>query len=494
MRMQPWIALLLLSSFEAAVAPAGEGQTPEAAVFHVDPAGDDAGPGSMEQPWRTVQHAADTAGAGSKVLIHAGTYPGGVAYGISGKPGSPILFAGPEDGTATVQGALELRPGISHLRLTRLTVRGFSDWGITLHGSNRHIELTHLTVIGGEAGVRLTWGDSGQEPQDGPVSDIVLAHSLIRDALYTAVDCTPGPCDRMIFRDLEITGAGLAGEDSFGADGLAVERGQEILVEDCFIHDNGGDGIDLNSRDRNGNVYGILVRRNRVVRNHLNGIKLSAGGRMENNAIWGQGDTAVVIGELPGTYELANNTVAYNMYAAGFGGRNYALVAAYPSDDTGVSASTRLILRNNIFAFNGGPAHGDPTGIYIGRGVRWLREGNNLFWSRPDEEILWETPSGARELSRTDVATSPRRSTAAWLKELQSASSRAEVATSVWSGVNGGRDLAADPRFVSGWPDVDLHLREGSPAIDAGASRDAPPTDLDGKPRGARPDLGAYEH
>jgi hypothetical protein len=470
MRMAPWTALLFLSSLGTANMPVDETQTAEIAAFHVTPDGDDAGPGSKEHPWRTLQHAADRASAGSKVLIHAGTYPGGVAFGVSGKAGSPILFSGPQDGTATVQGALEIRPSVSHLRLTRLTVRGFSDWGITLNGDNSHVELTHLTVIGGESGVHLTWGDSGQKPRDGPVSDILLAHSLIQDPVYTAVDCTPGPCDRMIFRDLEITGAGLAGEDSFGADGLAVERGKDILVEDCFIHDNGGDGIDLNSRDRKGNVRGILVRRNRVVRNHLNGIKLWAGGRMENNAIWGQGDTAVVIGELPGTYELVNNTVAYNMWAAGFGGRNYALVAAYPNDGAGISASTELVLRNNIFAFNGGPAQGGASGIYIGSGVRGIREGNNLFWSRADEEVLWETGTGAREFSRADVTASP------------------------WAGAQGGHDLAGDPRFVSGWPEVDVHLREGSPAIDAGASSDAPPTDLGGKQRGDLPDIGAHEY
>jgi hypothetical protein len=41
--------------------------------------------------------------------------------------------------------------------------------------------------------VRITWGDSGQPPIDGPVSDITLADSLIQGQVHTAVDCTPGP-------------------------------------------------------------------------------------------------------------------------------------------------------------------------------------------------------------------------------------------------------------------------------------------------------------
>jgi hypothetical protein len=53
-------------------------------------------------------------------------------------------------------------------------------------------------------------------------------------------------------------------------------------VEDCYVHDNSGDGIDLNSRDIIGQGSGILVRRNEVVRNQMNGIKLGAGGRVQN--------------------------------------------------------------------------------------------------------------------------------------------------------------------------------------------------------------------
>lgn len=463
--------LLVLASAGAVLSSASDSRAQQPAVFHVAPKGDDAGPGSSQRPWRTLQHAADEAGPGATVSLQPGTYVGDVHFRVSGKPGAPIVVAGPEGGGAIVQGTVEIEPGVSHLHLDHLTVRGFPNWGITLEGANRHIALTHLTVIGGEAGVRLTVGDSGQAPADGPVSDVTLSDSRIRDSLYSAVDCTPGPCDRLVLRRLEITGAGLTGEDSHGADGLAVERGTDILVEDCFVHDNGGDGIDLNSRDTKGHARGIVVRRNRVVRNHLNGIKVWAGGRIENNAVWGQGGTAVVIGKLPGRYELVNNTVAYNMWAAEYGGRDYALVAAYPSDDTGVSPPIELMLRNNVFAFNGGPAHGEPTGLYLGTGVRWIGEGNNLFWSRPDAEITWETGSGSREISRADIDAGP------------------------WSGGQGpeARDVAADPRFVSGWPEVDLRLRADSPALDAGASGDAPATDLEGKARTGRPDLGAYE-
>jgi hypothetical protein len=279
------------------------------------------------------------------------------------------------------------------------------------------------------------------------------------NSIYSAVDCTPGPCDRMTFRHLEIRGAGRGGKGNWGADGLAIERGRDILVEDCYVHDNSGDGIDLNSRDTAGWVSGIVVRRNNVVRNHRNGIKLWAGGRMENNIIWGQGDAAVVLGDWPGTYHLVNNTIAYNMQDADYSDRNYALVAAYPNDETGISPKTELTLRHNIFAFNSNDALGGPTGLYLGKGVRLVSEGHNLYWSNKDNEITAEFVAPEREFSRSQI------SSGAWA-----------AATG-----QGAEDVAADPLFVAGWPDVDLRLRRESPAIaiEAGAAADVPSAGLE---------------
>jgi hypothetical protein len=440
--------------------------------------GDDANPGTSERPWRTLAHAAGVTGPGDVVSFRAGTYAttDEVVLTRSGTSGAPISFvAWPGetpvlDGGGEPGGIVRFDPGVSFVRLSGFTVRGFRVWGLFLAGGNRGVVLDHLDVSGGEACLRMTDGSSGDAALHGGVEDVLVEDGAFHDSTYTVIDCTPGPCDRTTFRRVEVRGGGLGTGISFGSDGIGLEKGREVVVEDCYVHDNGGDGIDLNSRDTAGNVAGVVVRRNRVVRNRLMGIKLWAGGRMENNAVWGQGITPVMLGRFPGTYVVVNNTVAYNMWDASFAERDYALVAGYPWDD-GTEPAIALTLAGNVFAFNTGPAVGSPTGIYVGPRTT-LVERNNLWFSREDGEL------------QADVLTG---------RDPQL--SRQEILDGTWAALSGqgAGDLGADPLFASGWPAVDLHLLAGSPAIDAADASLAPADDLEGRRRDARPDAGAYE-
>src|SRR5271167_4327584 len=54
------------------------------ASFYVATTGNDANSGSQSAPWRTIQHAADTARAGSTVNVRAGVYEELVSLNASG--------------------------------------------------------------------------------------------------------------------------------------------------------------------------------------------------------------------------------------------------------------------------------------------------------------------------------------------------------------------------------------------------------------------------
>ena len=462
--------LLTLLLFHARVA--------SGAGWVVSPSGDDANPGTAENPFLTFARAAEAALPGDVVSFRGGTYPvhDEVVLTRSGLAGSPITFAAWPgetpllDGGGEPGGIVTLGPGVSYVKLSGFTMRGFRIWGLFLEGGNKGVVLDHLVVSGGEACLHLTDGNSGEAPLHGGVEDLLVEDSTFRDALYTVVDCTPGPCDRTTFRRLDVSGGGLTQGLSFGSDGIGLEKGRDVVVEDCVVHDNAGDGIDLNSRDTAGHVAGIVVRRNRVERNRLMGIKLWAGGRMENNVVLGQGITPVMLGRFAGTYVVVNNTVAYNMWDATYAERDYSLVAAYPWDD-GTEPVIHLTLANNVFAFNTGPAVGSPTGIYVGPRAT-LVERNNLYFSREDGEVQ-----------------------ADWVTDRDPQFSREEILDGTWNARTGqgAGDVGADPLFVSGWPAVDLHLGAGSPAIDAGDASIAPPDDASKRARDARPDLGAWE-
>jgi parallel beta-helix repeat protein len=63
------------------------------ATFYVSPTGDDSGPGSIDQPWQTIQHAADTLSPGQTVLVREGTYEETLRVTRDGTATDPITIS-----------------------------------------------------------------------------------------------------------------------------------------------------------------------------------------------------------------------------------------------------------------------------------------------------------------------------------------------------------------------------------------------------------------
>jgi len=78
--------------------------TATAATYYVAPTGDDSNSGTLNQPWRTIRHAADTMVAGDTVYIKAGTYNERVVPRNSGSVGNYITYTAYPGDTVTIDG------------------------------------------------------------------------------------------------------------------------------------------------------------------------------------------------------------------------------------------------------------------------------------------------------------------------------------------------------------------------------------------------------
>ena len=73
--------------------------------LYVSPNGNDSNPGTLAQPFRTIQRCADTILAGYTCYIRSGTYRETVVPVNSGQPGLPITFRPYPGEVATISGA-----------------------------------------------------------------------------------------------------------------------------------------------------------------------------------------------------------------------------------------------------------------------------------------------------------------------------------------------------------------------------------------------------
>lgn len=148
----------------AKIAPASSAT--EKKIYYISPSGNDSNPGSFEQPWATIQKAAETLTAGETVYIRGGTYSisqqiyprhsGNENQWIiyAGYPGETVIidaddiFVGPPVGEAPFhhdQGAFQIE-GKHHILIKNLILKNSHNAGFTVRESH-HIDFYNNTTI-----------------------------------------------------------------------------------------------------------------------------------------------------------------------------------------------------------------------------------------------------------------------------------------------------------------------------------------------------------
>ena len=155
------------------VAPVhGQGHT-----YYVAPGGDDANPGSLAEPWRTIQHAADSLTPGDTVYVRDGVYPEAVTINVSGSAGGGyITFANYPGETPIIDGTgltvpaaetgLILIQDQNYLIIDGFEIRNYSTTerdrvpvGIHLRGAAHHLQLKNNRIHHIETKATPTGGD-----------------------------------------------------------------------------------------------------------------------------------------------------------------------------------------------------------------------------------------------------------------------------------------------------------------------------------------------
>jgi len=154
------------------------------ATFYVATTGDDAKSGAQDQPWLTIQKAANTMQAGDTTIVQSGSYPE-VAHTVrSGTAGAYITFRG--SGLPEAQG---FRLSHSYIR-----IEGFKLNGQTVPGYNGVISLlnaAHYAQIVGNT-IQNTptkvygiwWNNSASDPS----GNVLVDNNRIISTLYPMIN------------------------------------------------------------------------------------------------------------------------------------------------------------------------------------------------------------------------------------------------------------------------------------------------------------------
>jgi Right handed beta helix region len=386
MNMKFSILFLLLTCISVAL-----GQTN--ASFYVATTGNDSNAGTQTAPWRTIQHAADTARAGCTVYVHGGVYEELVTLKASGNASEGfITFRSYPDETAILDASritpsarsavlmienksyvrivgFEIRNfrtaehqlvplGISvigagsHIELLKNNVhhieqtfdgrdapgRGGNGFGIAVYGTDAKTPITDLVIDGNEVH-HLKTGSSESLVVNGNVTNFRITHNVVHDNNNIGIDVigfertAPDAAvdqarDGVVSGNLvyNITSRGNpAYRNDESSDGIYVDGGTRILIEQNIIHDVDF-GIELASEHKDRATSYITARNNLVYHCHTAGV--SIGGyaperghtdhsTVVNNTLYENDTSATGSGEFQMQWNMADNIFENNIVYAG---------------------------------------------------------------------------------------------------------------------------------------------------------------------------------
>jgi hypothetical protein len=236
---------------------ASSGDDPVNGIY-VSPNGNDStATGSINAPYKSINTALAVAQPGSTIILRGGTYREGVNVRIR----MPDITIKSQKGEWAI------------IDLTAYNSGHNEDSGVYFDVDSSGGKLQGVEVMGGFYAVCLeTRWDWGQANRAG-ASNILIEDCVLHDSRYDVIKVKPN-CDNVTIRYCEIYNSGRAEINNSGwlygevnAEGIDNVNGDQMVVQNNYIHDIGGNGIYAK-----GGATDVLIENNRIERIYGAGI------------------------------------------------------------------------------------------------------------------------------------------------------------------------------------------------------------------------------
>jgi hypothetical protein len=438
------LIISMLSVFVNSLA-AAQGRT-----YYVATNGNDSNPGTLDRPWRTIQHGADTVAAGETVQVRNGVYNEQVIISNSGNAESGyISFSAYPNETPIVDGT-EITTGNngivvdgSYIKISGFEIRNWQDTGICSWNAG-YLEISNCKIHNVGGGIGLFSG----------THDFTVTRVEMYQVVNGGFDASPadGPaCYNGVISDCVTHDAADPEQntDGFGL-GHTLE-GHNFVFNRCEAY-NVWDGFDISAHDVQLNSCSSHDNTNTGYKLWDDGITLTNCLGYNNEA----NNLQLTWNEKLGTVTLQNCDFLNNL----------------STDNIWIQNPAR-----HLHMYNCIMAGGENVGLDFEQwGPDTYRGDYNIFnCNNPDRTIV--------------------------VRDHEPEFSLDMIAAGDWNQFSG-----QDAHFIA-WNSSasqlfnniakgDFTLRQGSAAIDAGTATNAPNVDYAGssRPQGAGYDIGAYEY
>lgn len=349
----------------------GPGYSVSGRAIYVAPGGSDSNTGSITTPLATIGQAVTVAQGGDKIVVRAGTYRERVSIGkddlvVTAAPGEAVWLEATNRGRGVdISG--------DNVVLNGINIRGYSP-AIHIGQANhtqRSVVISNLTAEA-PSGNDFYDGIADYHATSAPSMEGLLIKNVVLNRFSLSVTCGNGFCKSWKLENVRVTGAGTM--DGWGADGVAFENADNILLDGVEVSNVSSDGIDTKATR-------VVVHNCYVHNVGNNGIKMWKGGDIINTRVIYSGEAPIVFAEGP------KARVTRSLIAGQPPGRGWSVVFAY-----GLTAPIEIEFTRNILAFTIG-------GLYATSDAPTLTVSDNVFWATQSGRII---DAGGRRIMLTD--------------------------------------------------------------------------------------------